>query len=181
MANTERDASHSKPRETGHSQAYILAVFLSRAGSRSRLPVSRFRFAGQRRQSQASAAVNGGAPQGESTQPQLTPEQQKAMVDQAVAPLLATLKTSPDDFNTIVQVANLYYDGRQYPEAVKYYQLAVKSQPDECRCVNRSRDIDLVHGRRRRSHRRVSDRAEVSTRSSGNAVQPGRGSVAGQA
>ena len=51
------------------------------------------------------------------------------MVDQAVAPLLATLKTSPDDFNTIVQVANLYYDGRQYPEAVKYYQLAVKSQP----------------------------------------------------
>ena len=51
------------------------------------------------------------------------------MVDQAVAPLLATLKTSPDDFNTIVQVANLYYDGQQYPEAVKYYQLAVKSQP----------------------------------------------------
>ena len=51
------------------------------------------------------------------------------MVEQAVAPLLATLKTSPNDFNTIVQLANLYFDGQQYPEAVKYYRLALKSQP----------------------------------------------------
>ncbi len=51
------------------------------------------------------------------------------MVDQAVAPLLATLKNNPDDFNTLVQVANLYYDGKQYPDAVRYYQLAVKGQP----------------------------------------------------
>ena len=50
-------------------------------------------------------------------------------MDQAVAPLLETLKTNPEDFNTLVQVGNVYYDGRQYPEAVKYYQLAVKSQP----------------------------------------------------
>jgi cytochrome c-type biogenesis protein CcmH/NrfG len=93
---------------------------------------------------QASAAADGSVPQGQPgqgqpnqaqpdqpqpAQPQLTAEQRKAMVDQAVAPLLATLKTSPDDFNTITQVANLYYDGRQYPDAVKYYQLAVKIQP----------------------------------------------------
>jgi tetratricopeptide (TPR) repeat protein len=88
---------------------------------------------------QASAAAEGSMPQGQpgrgqpnQAQPapaQLTAEQQKAMVDQAVAPLLATLKTSPDDFNTITQLANLYYDGRQYPEAVKYYQLAMKIQP----------------------------------------------------
>jgi len=51
------------------------------------------------------------------------------MVDQAVVPLLAALKTNPDDFNSLVQVANLYYDGRQYADAVKYYQLALKSQP----------------------------------------------------
>jgi cytochrome c-type biogenesis protein CcmH/NrfG len=93
---------------------------------------------------QASAAADGSVPQGQlgrdqpnqaqpdQAQParaQLTPEQQKATVDQAVAPLLATLKTNPEDFNTITQLANLYYDGRQYPEAVKYYQLAVKLQP----------------------------------------------------
>jgi len=93
---------------------------------------------------QTSTAAEGSAPQGQAgqgqpgqsqpgqsqpAQPHLTPEQQKAMVDQAVAPLLATLKTRPDDFNTIAQLANLYYDGRQYPDAVKYYQLAVKLQP----------------------------------------------------
>jgi cytochrome c-type biogenesis protein CcmH/NrfG len=79
---------------------------------------------------QASTSTAGSMPQRhESLAPEVTPEQQKAMLDQAVAPLLATLKTSPNDFNTIVQLANLYYDGQQYPEAVKYYQLAVKSQP----------------------------------------------------
>jgi tetratricopeptide (TPR) repeat protein len=129
MSNTDRNASHSADRENWTStQAYILACFCLALGVAlgylfrgSASPVAQT--------VQASAAVNGSALQGESTQPQLSPEQQKAMVDQAVAPLLGTLKASPDDFNTIVQVANLYYDGRQYPEAVKYYQLAVKSQP----------------------------------------------------
>jgi Tfp pilus assembly protein PilF len=88
---------------------------------------------------QASAASDGSATQGQPgqaqpnqaqpAQVQMNPAQQKVMVDQAVAPLLATLKISPDDFNTITQLANLYYDGRQYPEAVKYYQLALKLQP----------------------------------------------------
>ncbi len=77
----------------------------------------------QSQQNQAQAA------QPQPAQAQLSPEQQKAMVDQAVGPLLATLKTSPDDFNAIVQLANLYYDGQQYPDAVKYYQRAVKIQP----------------------------------------------------
>jgi Tfp pilus assembly protein PilF len=48
---------------------------------------------------------------------------------QAVAPLLRALKASPDDFATIVNVANLYYDGRQFPEAIRYYRRAVKIQP----------------------------------------------------
>ncbi len=56
------------------------------------------------------------------------------MLDQALAPLLATLKTNPNDFDTIVKVANLYYDGHQFPEAVKYYQLAVKASPRTRTC-----------------------------------------------
>ena len=51
------------------------------------------------------------------------------MVDQAVAPLLTALKASPDDFATIVNLANLYYDGRQFSEAIQYYRRAVKIQP----------------------------------------------------
>jgi len=125
MANTDRKAPHSGAARTG-TQAYVLAVFCLVLGVAlgylfrgSASPVAQTVA--------ASAPADGSVLQGQPAQ--LTPEQQKAMLNQAVAPLLATLKTSPNDFNTIVQVANLYYDGRQYPEAVKYYQLAVKSQP----------------------------------------------------
>jgi cytochrome c-type biogenesis protein CcmH/NrfG len=55
--------------------------------------------------------------------------QQKEMLDRALAPLLATLQSNPDDFDTIVKVANLYYDGQQYPEAIKFYDRALKIQP----------------------------------------------------
>jgi cytochrome c-type biogenesis protein CcmH/NrfG len=108
------------------TQAYILAAFclvlgvalgyLFRGSASPGVPTA-----------QASSATAGSAIQGQ--QPQVTPEQQKAMVDQAVAPLLATLKNNPDDFNSLVQVANLYFDGRQYPEAITYYRHAVKTQP----------------------------------------------------
>jgi cytochrome c-type biogenesis protein CcmH/NrfG len=123
--NLEKDASHTKAGWTD-IQAYLLAVFCLVLGVALGYL---FRGSAPLVAETAQASAAGGVPQGQSTQAQPTPEQQKAMVDQAVAPLLATLKTSPDDFNTIVQVANLYYDGRQYPEAVKYYQLAVKIQP----------------------------------------------------
>ncbi len=155
MSNLKQDASHPKAHsdktsdKTGSDktwtdvQAYLLAVVCLVLGV-----ALGYLFRGSAAPAaggvQVSAAADGGVPQGQPgqgqpnqaqpgqsqrAQPQLTPEQQKAMVDQAVAPLLATLKTSPDDFNTIAQVANLYYDGRQYPDAVKYYQLAVKIQP----------------------------------------------------
>jgi cytochrome c-type biogenesis protein CcmH/NrfG len=108
------------------SQAYILAVFCLLLGV-----ALGYLFRGSASQgvatTEASTATtdNHGRP----GQSQPTPEQQKAMVDQAVAPLLATLKTNPEDFDTVVKVANLYYDGQQFPDAVKYYELAKKSQP----------------------------------------------------
>ncbi|MGA9787750.1 MAG: tetratricopeptide repeat protein, partial [Candidatus Sulfotelmatobacter sp.] len=77
----------------------------------------------------ASVPPAGNASQGQPAQAQPTPEQLRAMVEQSVAPLLVSLKTTPDDFDKLVQIGNLYYDGKQYPEAVKYYQLGVKSQP----------------------------------------------------
>jgi cytochrome c-type biogenesis protein CcmH/NrfG len=124
--NLEKQSSN--PKAWTDVQAYLLAVFCLVLGV-----ALGYLFRGSASPAaetlQASASTEGSASQGQPAQPQLTPEQQKAMVDHAVAPLLATLKNSPNDFDTIVQVANLYYDGRQYPEAVKYYQLAAKSQP----------------------------------------------------
>jgi len=131
MGKKEQTASHPQAAEretwTG-TQAYILAVFCLVLGV-----ALGYLFRGSAspaaETAAASAPADGSVAQGTPAQAQLSPEQQKAMVDQAVAPLLATLKTNPDDFNTILQVANLYYDRRQYPEAVKYYQVAAKSQP----------------------------------------------------
>lgn len=126
MPNPERNASH--PKAWTDIQAYTMAVFCLVLGV-----ALGYLFRGPASQSatvQAATSAAGSMPQEQASQaPQVTPEQQKAMVDQAVAPLLATLKTSPNELNTIVQLANLYYDGQQYPEAVKYYHLAVSSQP----------------------------------------------------
>jgi Tfp pilus assembly protein PilF len=137
MANLKQDTS-SHDKVWTDVQAYLLAavclvlgVALGYLFRGSAAPVAGV--------TQGSAASDGSSTQGQPgqaqpnpaqpAQVQMNPAQQKVMVDQAVAPLLATLKISPDDFNTITQLANLYYDGRQYPEAVKYYQLALKLQP----------------------------------------------------
>jgi tetratricopeptide (TPR) repeat protein len=127
MANLKQDTS-SHDKVWTDVQAYLLAavclvlgVALGYLFRGSAAPVAGV--------TQGSAASDGSSTQGQPGQAQPNPAQQKVMVDQAVAPLLATLKISPDDFNTITQLANLYYDGRQYPEAVKYYQLALKLQP----------------------------------------------------
>jgi len=108
------------------AQAYILAIFCLVLGV-----ALGYLFRGSASPAgetvAASAPADGTAAQG--AQPQETPEQQKEMIDQAATPLLATLKTNPDDVDAIVKLGNLYYDGRQYPEAVRYYQLAAKSQP----------------------------------------------------
>lgn len=83
----------------------------------------------------ASSAVGSGAAQSQPNPQQIAPEQQKAMVDQAVSPLLGTLKENPGDFETIVKAANLYYDGQQYPDAIKFYQRALQIQP---------RNVDVI-------------------------------------
>ncbi|MFZ0951692.1 MAG: tetratricopeptide repeat protein [Candidatus Sulfotelmatobacter sp.] len=121
---TEQRASLPKAAWSG-TQAYILAVFCLVLGV-----ALGYLFRGSASPAAAaSASAESSVPQGQPAPAQPTPEQLKAMVEQSAAPLLAALKTNPDDFNTVVQIGNLYYDGKQYPEAVKYYQLAVKSQP----------------------------------------------------
>lgn len=123
MSTIARYESSPKSAAVG-AQSYILAVFCLILGV-----ALGYLFRGSASPAAVTAAVSSTA-DANTTQPQITPEQQKAMLDQAVAPLLATLKANPNDFSTLVQVGNLYYDGKQYPEAINYYQQAVKSQPD---------------------------------------------------
>jgi tetratricopeptide (TPR) repeat protein len=100
------------------------------------------------------------------------------MVDQAAAPLLAALKTSPDNHATIVKVANLYYDGRQFPEAIQYYRRAVNIQPHNADVLTDLGTSLWYTGDADEAIAQFRASVEVSPRFSRNAIQPGRGSLA---
>jgi len=111
-----------------NSQAYVLAAFCLMLGV-----TLGYLFRGSASQevpAAASQAASSSVPQGMGGQGQLTSAQMKAMIDQAAAPLLETIKNSPTDFETIVKLGNIYYDGQQYPQAIEYYGRALKIQPD---------------------------------------------------
>jgi cytochrome c-type biogenesis protein CcmH/NrfG len=126
MSNAKPTASHAQSWTS--TQAYVLAAFCLIIGV-----ALGYLFRGSASPVAAAAPVSPSAQnstsQNQSQPPQITPEQQKAMVEKAVAPLLASLSQNPDNFDSIVKVANLYYDGQQYPDAVTYYERALKIQP----------------------------------------------------
>jgi len=112
------------------TQAYVLAVFCLALGV-----ALGYLFRGSAspdaNPGNTATETSGSAPQGmpgaAGTQP--TPAQLKEMFDRASAPLLDALKKNPNDFDSIVQLGNLYYDGKQYPQAIEYYERALKIQP----------------------------------------------------
>lgn len=123
-----RSKSNALPtRSWSSTQGYLLAVFclvlgvalgyLFRGSASPATTVS------------ASAPVESSSTQNQRQGPQITPEQRKAMVEKTVAPLLAGLDQNPDDFDAVVKVANLYYDGQQYSDAIKFYERALTLQP----------------------------------------------------
>ncbi|HYM77687.1 MAG TPA: tetratricopeptide repeat protein [Candidatus Dormibacteraeota bacterium] len=60
-----------------------------------------------------------------------TPEQLKQMADAQAEPLLAQLKSNPNDPDLLYKIGNLYYDAQQYPEAVTYYEGCLKINPKQ--------------------------------------------------
>jgi cytochrome c-type biogenesis protein CcmH/NrfG len=61
--------------------------------------------------------------------PQPTPEQLRQMADTQAQPLLAQLKSDPNNAQLLYSIGNLYYDAQQYPDAVKYYESSLKINP----------------------------------------------------
>jgi len=47
------------------------------------------------------------------------------------APLLARLKADPTNAGLLAQLGDLYYDAKQYPTAIAYYERSLGSQPDD--------------------------------------------------
>ena len=62
---------------------------------------------------------------------QPTPEQLRHMADKQAAPLLEGLNTDPDNPDLLAKIGNLYYDARQFPAAIEYYQRSLKVRPKD--------------------------------------------------
>ncbi len=119
-------------------QAYTLAVITLAIGiavgyfARASAPVS-----GPSGTAQAPSAPAGmaGGQLGAGQLPGIgTMGQQQApspeMIAKAAEPLLAQLKSNPNDFDTLAKLGNLYYDSQAYPQAIEYYEKAVSVQSE---------------------------------------------------
>jgi cytochrome c-type biogenesis protein CcmH/NrfG len=83
-------------------------------------------------ESKAAASVSAPAPQqvaAGANQAPVTPEQLKHMADTQAQPLLQQLKSSPNDAVLLAQIGNIYYDTRNFEEAIKFYEQALNVEP----------------------------------------------------
>lgn len=56
-------------------------------------------------------------------------EQLKAAADSQAVPILEKLKADPNNAGLLASVGNLYYDAKQYPTAIEYYERSLKVHP----------------------------------------------------
>lgn len=56
-------------------------------------------------------------------------EQLKQTADIQAAPLLQQLKVEPQNASLLANLGNIYYDAKQYPAAIDYYERSLKVQP----------------------------------------------------
>ena len=58
-----------------------------------------------------------------------SPEELKRMADTQAAPLLESLQADPNNPELLTRIGNIYYDVKQYPTAIEYYERSLKLQP----------------------------------------------------
>lgn len=120
--NAESKPSPSTSSQWTGTQAYVLAAFCLLLGV-----ALGYLFRGSASPALASSAA--GATQ--STAPESKPDANtQAMLAQAAAPLLDVVNKDPNDYDSLVKLGNLYYDGQQFPNAIQYYERALAIHPD---------------------------------------------------
>lgn len=123
------DAKNNQLRSTtdptwSGTQAYVLAVFCLLLGVALGYL---FRGSGAPVAAQTSAAT--------STQQASEFHQQPAAdvqvaVAQAAAPLLDAVNRNPNDYDSLVKLGNVFYDGQQFTSAIQYYERALALHPE---------------------------------------------------
>ncbi len=66
----------------------------------------------------------------QSTGVQVENTQAQAALQQSVAPLLEAVNRNPADYDALVKLGDLYYDGQQFPNAIQYYERALAIHPE---------------------------------------------------
>lgn len=120
MNNQKTMPSHStsNPSWTG-AQAYVLAAFCLLLGV-----ALGYLFRG-------SAAPAAQAATAHASQPDTAAQKQaQAALEQAAAPLLDAVNKNPGDYDSLVKLGNLFYDGQQFQSAVSYYEKALAIHPE---------------------------------------------------
>lgn len=112
------------------TQAYVLAVICLVAGIAIGYLV---RGSASPAEPTTAATAQTGAPAGmggsTGNQPP-SPEQMKHMAEKQAEPLLAQLKSNPNDPQLLYKIGNIYYDTQNYPEAIGYYEQSLKADPN---------------------------------------------------
>lgn len=128
MSNTRNEPSPSRANSTWTgTQAYTLAACCLLLGV-----ALGYLFRGSAAPNVEAAAVSTASPQqGQSgSQPQPSDAQRQAMLTQAAAPLIDAINKDPNDFDALVKLGNLFYDGQQFPVAIQYYERALNIHPE---------------------------------------------------
>jgi len=58
-----------------------------------------------------------------------SPAEMQKMADTQAGPLIEKLKADPNNSELLANIGNVYYDARQFPTAIEYYQRALKVEP----------------------------------------------------
>ena len=66
-----------------------------------------------------------------SAPPVPSPADLKAAADSQAGPLIEQLKADPANAALLSKVGNIYYDAKQYPVAIEYYERSLRSQPSD--------------------------------------------------
>lgn len=106
------------------AQAYLLAAFCLLLGV-----ALGYLFRGSASPA-ASVPAATAAQQGSAGPSQQQAAEAQAAVEQAAAPLLEAIKQNPNDFDSLVKLADVYYDGQQFANAIPYYERALAIHPE---------------------------------------------------
>ena len=126
QSDRDRDvASNVSTKLWTSKEAYLLAAFCLLLGV-----ALGYLFRGSASPAATPVAASTATPQGSSFQKQQSDPNAQAALAQAAAPLLEVVNKDPNDFDSLVKLGNLYYDGQQFPNAIQYYERALAIHPD---------------------------------------------------